>query len=185
MRALILSVATVCTVWASSSWAQTAPELQTIPQLDVPRYLGRWYEIAKFPNWFQKKCVGDTSANYRLLPDGTLEVLNQCRLQNGQMDQALGQAKQLGGPSSPKLQVRFAPAWLSVLPFLWGDYWVVDLDESYTLAAVSEPKRDYLWVLSRTPTLDAERYEALLQRLRAQGLDVTRLEKTAHTVLKP
>ena len=171
----------IALLWSNFALAQTVPELQAISQLDVPRYLGRWYEIAKFPNWFQKKCAGDTSAQYRLQPDGTIEVLNQCRLQNGQMEQALGQAKQVGSADSPKLRVRFAPDWLAFLPFVWGDYWVIDLDPSYTLAAVSEPQRDYLWVLSRTPVVDAAQYEALLARLRAQGLDVSRLEKTTHS----
>ena len=181
MRKISSGLGLLVSFWCVVAAAQPTAELQTIAQLDVPRYLGRWYEIAKFPNWFQKKCVGDTSAQYHLQADGTLEVLNQCRLQNGQMDQALGQAKQIGDATSPKLRVRFAPAWLSLLPFVWGDYWVVDLDPAYSLAAVSEPKREYLWVLSRTPMVDAAQYEALLGRLRAQGLDVSRLEKTTHT----
>ena len=140
--------------------------------------MGRWYEIAKFPNWFQRQCVGNTSANYSLRPDGQVQVLNECRRQNGEMEQALGQARQLGPATSPRLQVRFAPQWLSLLPFVWGDYWVIDLDERYELVAVSEPKREYLWVLSRTPVVDEARYAALLTRLTAQGLDVRRLEST-------
>lgn len=167
-------------LWATSLWAQSPPALQTIASLDVPRYLGVWHEIAKFPNWFQKKCVSDTSAQYALAADGQLQVLNQCRLQNGEMERAQGQARQIGGPSSAKLEVRFAPAWLSFLPFVWGDYWVVDLDEGYTLAAVSEPRREYLWILSRSPVVDEARYAALLERLRAKRLDVSRLEKTVH-----
>lgn len=167
-------------LWATSLWAQSPPALQTIASLDVPRYLGVWHEIAKFPNWFQKKCASDTSAQYSLGADGQLQVLNQCRLQNGEMERAQGQARQIGGPSSAKLEVRFAPAWLSFLPFVWGDYWVVDLDEGYTLAAVSEPRREYLWILSRSPVVDEARYAALLERLRAKGLDVSRLEKTVH-----
>jgi apolipoprotein D and lipocalin family protein len=164
------------------AWAQSGAPLQSIASLDVPRYLGRWYEIAKFPNRFQKKCVSDTSATYSLLPGGSLRVLNQCRLANGEVDQAVGEARQTGVATSPRLQVRFAPAWLSVLPFVWGDYWVVDLDDAYELAAVSEPQREYLWILSRTPQVDASRYAALVDRLKAMGLDVNKLEKTAHHV---
>jgi apolipoprotein D and lipocalin family protein len=160
--------------------AQPAVALASIANLAVDRYLGRWYEIAKFPNWFQKKCVADTSADYSVAPEGGLRVLNQCRLQNGQMDQAIGQARQIGGSTSAQLQVRFAPAWLSLVPWVWGDYWVVDLDAQYELAAVSEPKREYLWILSRSPTVDEVRYAALLSRLAAMGLDVGRLEKTSH-----
>jgi apolipoprotein D and lipocalin family protein len=170
---------------AAGIQAQTAPTpglaksaLPTIATLDVPRYMGRWYEIAKFPNWFQRKCVADTSANYRLLPDGSVEVLNQCRQKNGEMQQALGAARQIGPATSPKLQVRFAPPWLSVLPFVWGNYWVIDLDEGYELVAISEPKREYLWVLSRSPQVEPARYQALLSRLKALGLDTDKLEVT-------
>ena len=74
--------------------------------------------------------------------------------------------------------MRFAPAWLSFLPFVWGDYWVVDLDESYQLAAVSEPSREYLWILSREPVVESAKYAALLSRLKAMGLDINKLEKT-------
>ena len=108
-------------------------------------------------------------------------MLNQCRRPNGEMDQALGLAQQQGGPSSPKLKVRFAPAWLSFVPWVWGDYWVVDLDPAYELVAVSEPRREYLWVLSRTPTVEPTRYAALLARLSAMGLPVDKLETTRHT----
>jgi apolipoprotein D and lipocalin family protein len=172
LLALILSTAVAL--------GQTAAPLKPIVSLDVPRYLGRWYEIAKFPNSFQKRCVSDTSADYELRPDGSLSVLNQCRQVDAEWEKALGLAKQVGGDKSAKLQVRFAPAWLSFLPFVWGDYWVVDLDEKYELAAVSEPKREYLWILSRTPVVDPSRYAALLVRLNAMGLDTGRLEKTTH-----
>ena len=173
---------------AASAWAQTPappstarPPLNAIGELSVERYMGRWYEIAKLPNGFQRKCVADTSAQYSLLPQGGVQVLNQCRLQSGEMEQALGLAQQQGGPTSPKLKVRFAPAWLSWVPWVWGDYWVIDLDPAYELVAVSEPRREYLWVLSRTPTVDPTRYAALLARLSAMGLPVDKLETTRHT----
>jgi apolipoprotein D and lipocalin family protein len=160
------------------AWADAPAPLQAIASLDVQRYLGRWYEIAKFPNVFQKQCVADTSAQYALQGDGSLRVLNQCRNSAGEIVQAVGQAKQTGPADSPKLRVRFAPEWLSFLPFVWGDYWVIDLDASYALAAVSEPGRDYLWILSRTPSVDPVAYGALLQRLAQMGLDIGRLEKS-------
>ena len=159
---------------------QAAP-LQTIERLQVPRYMGVWYEVAKFPNVFQRRCVGDTRAEYSIVAPGRLRVLNRCRLASGEFDQAVGEARQLGGEHSPRLQVRFAPAWLSWLPVVWGDYWVIDLEEDYQLVAISEPRREYLWVLSRTPEVDPQRYARLIERLRAQGLDTDRLEKTAHS----
>jgi len=178
----LLTVLAVCaSTWLNAAAsAQPAAALQSIPGLDAKRYVGLWYEIAKLPNRFQRKCVSDTSADYGLMPDGGLRVVNRCRLENGQMDQAIGVARQVGGETSAKLKVRFAPAWLSIVPFVWGDYWVVDLDDSYELAAVSEPKREYLWILSRSPTVDESRFAALLGRLTAMGLDVSKLEKTIH-----
>jgi apolipoprotein D and lipocalin family protein len=163
---------------SAAVWSQSLPPLQSVKSLDVPRYLGRWYEIAKFPNRFQRQCVSDTSADYTLLPEGHLRVLNQCRQADGEWQRAVGLAKQVGDEQSARLEVRFAPAWLSFLPFVWGDYWVVDLDDKYELVAVSEPARAYLCVLSRSPVVDASRYAALLARLTAMGLDVSRLEKT-------
>lgn len=162
---------------ASSPPAALQP-LTTIDALDVQRYLGTWYEIAKYPNWFQKKCVSETRAEYQPKAPGSLQVINRCRLENGDMDEALGEARQIGSSTSPKLKVRFAPSWLSFLPFVWGDYWVVDLDEGYQLVAVAEPKREYLWVLSRTPKVEPAAYSALLARLQTQGFDLSRLQLT-------
>ncbi len=181
MRLLNTLLALTLACAGAAAWGQAPAPLVPIASLDVQRYLGRWYEVAKFPNRFQRQCVSDTSALYTLRPDGQLQVLNRCRLASGEFQQALGQARQTGGTTSARLQVRFAPEWLSFLPFVWGDYWVVDLDERYELVAVSEPGRDYLWILSRTPEVEGARYAALLSRLSAMGLDVGRLENTVHT----
>lgn len=160
--------------------APAAPHepLQSIARLDVARYLGTWYEIAKYPNRFQRQCVADTEEQYRLSDDGQLDVVNRCRQANGETAEAVGRARQNGPADSPKLEVRFAPAWLSWLPMVWGNYWVIDLDPGYQLVAVSEPSREYLWILSRTPTVDAAAYQALLGRLREKGFELTRLERT-------
>ena len=160
--------------------AQALPPVQTIASLDVPRYMGTWFELAKFPNVFQRKCVGNTRAVYTLNADNTVQVLNRCRIQDGNTIEALGQAKQIGNVTSPVLKVRFAPEWLGWLPLVWGDYWVIDLDDQYQLAAVSDAKREYLWVLSRSPKTDPRQYAALLQRLQQQGFDVDKLEVTTH-----
>jgi len=142
--------------------------------------MGRWFEIAKYPNRFQKKCVGNTTAEYSLQPDGNLQVINRCRMEDGQFDEAIGAARQIGDQWSPKLEVRFAPAWLSFIPAVWGDYWVIDLDPGYQLVAVSEPKREYLWILSRSPKVSPDVYEDLLQRLRSKGFDTRKLKMTLH-----
>lgn len=175
--ALALSLLTPLS--AAAQPTEPPQSLQTIERLDVARYLGTWYEIAKYPNRFQRQCVSDTQALYRQRDDGQLDVVNRCRQANGEMTEAVGRARQIGAADSPKLEVRFAPAWLSWLPMVWGNYWVIDLDPAYQMVAVSEPKREYLWVLSRTPAVDAAAYQALLARLQAKGFDLSKLEKSA------
>jgi apolipoprotein D and lipocalin family protein len=169
------------TVLAAARDRQAQTDLAAIDSLDVPRYLGAWYEIAKYPNRFQKQCDGFTTAHYSLQPDRSIQVINRCRRADGRYDEAVGTARQLGPADSPKLQVRFAPGWLSFLPMVWGDYWVIDLDPDYQLAAVSEPKREYLWILSRTPTVPRQAMAKLLDRLARQGFDLDRLEMTKQT----
>ena len=176
MKNTLLLCILVAALAASAAFAQTGQTaLQPIASLNVARYLGTWYEIAKYPNSFQKKCVRNTRADYQAQADGTVQVRNRCVTADGKTTEALGVARQVGPADSPKLKVRFAPVWLSFLPMVWGDYWVIDLDPQYQLAAVSEPQREYLWVLSRTPTVDAAAYQALLARLAQRGLDVQRI----------
>ena len=190
-RSLIAALCFSFSVWAplasaqsQSSEASPAP-LESIASLDVPRYMGTWYEVAKYPNWFQKRCIANTSATYTVQPNGMLQVLNRCQKEDGSITDALGEAKQVGDTNSPKLKVRFAPAWLSFLPFVWGNYWVIDLDPQYQLAAVSEPSRKYLWILSRTQTVEPKAYEALMQRLKQQGFNLDAIEISKQTTEKP
>lgn len=158
--------------------AHATEPLTTVPALDVPRYMGTWYEIAKLPNWFQRKCVSNTRAIYVLQAEGKVQVTNRCKRESGEVDEAVGAARQIGSANSPKLQVRFAPAWLSLIPVVWGDYWVVELDDNYQWVAVSEPGRQYLWILSRSPRMEPATYADLLVRLARKGLDVQKLEPT-------
>ena len=176
LLSLAASVATAGDGAADRPRATDDAVLRTIEALDVPRYMGTWFEIAKFPNRFQQKCSAATTATYSLQADGSVQVVNRCRLRDGAMDEAIGLARQVGPANSAKLRVRFAPAWLSFLPFVWGDYWVVDLDERYQLVAISEPRREYLWILARTPQVAPSDYQALLGRLARQGFDLARLE---------
>jgi len=181
-RASLISILGLLLIGLGSSQVmaqQGDQSVKTIAALDVPRYLGTWYEIAKLPNWFQKKCVSNTKAVYTAKPDGNLRVLNSCKTATGETSEAEGLARQIGAKDSPKLEVRFAPEWLSFLPLVWGDYWVIDLDPQYQVAAVSDPRREYLWVLSRTPQLDPQVYADLLQRLKQQQFDIQKLELTS------
>jgi len=181
-RASLISILGLLLIGLGSSQVmaqQGDQSVKTIAALDVPRYLGTWYEIAKFPNWFQKKCVSNTKAVYTAKPDGNLRVLNSCKTATGETSEAEGLARQIGAKDSPKLEVRFAPEWLSFLPLVWGYYWVIDLDPQYQVAAVSDPRREYLWVLSRSPQLDPKVYADLLQRLTQQQFDIQKLELTS------
>lgn len=178
LAAATLSLAALELTAQTTATPATLPPVTTIASLDVPRYMGTWYEIAKYPNRFQAKCVANTRARYLTQTGGSVQVLNSCVMADHSTIDALGLAKQVGSATSSKLEVRFAPAWLSWLPMVWGDYWVIDLDADYQLAAVSDAKREYLWVLSRTPQVNAKTYEALLERLKAQHFDVKKLELT-------
>ena len=150
----------------------TTPPLQTVPHVDLNRYLGTWYEIASFPQWFQKGCVA-TSATYTLRKDGDVDVLNQCRDKalDGKPRKANGKAWVVDPKSNAKLKVRFF--W----PFS-GDYWIIDLGPAYEYAVVGHPKRNYLWILSRSRKMDSAVYDEILERLNKQHYDVTMLNKT-------
>ena len=153
-------------------------QVKSIPEFDVSRYMGTWYEIAKLPNWFQRKCVQGTQARYKVLGPTQIEVNNKCTTASGEEIQAIGLARPNGSGRPAQLEVRFAPEWTAWLPMVWGAYWVLDLDADYQLAAVGDPSKSYLWILSRTPQVSADRYDALLQRLNVMGFDITKLEKT-------
>lgn len=145
------------------------PPLRTVPYVDVQRYLGSWYEIAKFPNRFQKGCNCAT-ANYSLRPDGDIKVVNSCIEESSERATRTseGKAWDVDPETHSKLKVRFF--W----PFS-GDYWIIDLGKDYEYSVVSEPGRDYLWILSRSPVMEGQVYEEILARLRAQGFDLSRL----------
>jgi apolipoprotein D and lipocalin family protein len=156
-----------------------AAPLPTQDWVDLARYAGRWYEIARLPNRFQDQCAGDVAATYTLRPDGRVTVVNECRRRDGQTARAEGVARRADetGPAS-RLKVRFAPAFLSFLTFVWGDYWIVDLDRDYRHAVVGDPSRKYLWILSRSPGMDAATYESLVATAGRLGFDTARLAPT-------
>lgn len=150
----------------------------TVKSVDLDKYSGKWFEIARYPNRFQKKCAGEVTATYTLKQDKKVEVLNNCVKENGDTTKALGEAKIVDDKTNAKLKVRFAPGWLSWLPFVWGDYWILELDENYEYAVVGSPDRDYLWILSRESNLNEETYSALLQKVEKLGFDPKKLVKT-------
>jgi apolipoprotein D and lipocalin family protein len=154
---------------------------RTVARVDLSRYVGDWFEISRFPNRFQTACLSDVQASYAIRPDGRLDVVNRCRTAEGQIKEAQGVARIVDTSTSAKLKVRFAPAALSFLPFVWGDYWIIGLAEDYSWAVVGSPDRKYLWVLARTRSLDASQSAAALGAARAAGFDVNQLVTTRQT----
>lgn len=146
--------------------------LQVVPYVDFKRYTGEWYEIARFPNRFQKDCVA-SKATYTLRDDGKITVLNQCydKSLSGRLREATGKAWVVYEKTNAKLKVSFF--W----PFS-GDYWIIDLGENYEYAVIGHPERKYLWILSRTKTMTEDVYEAILKRLNAAGYDTSKLMKS-------
>jgi len=148
--------------------ASGAPPLATVQQVDLKRYMGEWYEIARIPHRFQEGCVG-SGASYSLLPDGEVRVINRCRDEkSGELREATGRAWVVDPATNARLKVSFF--W----PFR-GDYWIIDLGASYEYAVVGAPNRDYLWILARSPQMDPAVYEGILERARQKGFDTSRL----------
>ncbi len=154
------------------SYAMTAGEPITVPYVDLPKYMGTWYEIARFPQRFEKNCTAVT-ATYQVRLDGDVDVVNQCHLGtiNGKLKKSRAKAWVVNKETNAKLKVQFF--W----PFA-GKYWVIDLDENYEYAVVGHPNRKYLWVLYRHPHMPDELYSQITQRIREKGYDLTLLEKT-------
>ncbi len=159
----------------------------SIPELEVSGYMGRWYQLALYPNRFQKQCLSDSSAQYRLLDDKQIEVINSCKTMEG-TEVVSGIAKPRGsvvdgGKLKPaSLQVAFAPAWTRWLSVVWGDYDVVQLLEGGTISIVSESSKEYLWVLSRKPSVGAATWATVEAWLKANNYDLARLKREAHTL---
>lgn len=154
--------------------AAGAPEQRVVERVDLARYAGKWYEIASFPQWFQRGCAA-TTATYTLRQDGKVGVLNECRQDEpaGKPRSAEGWARVVDPATNAKLEVTFF--W----PF-FGDYWIIDLGQDYEYAVVGHPNREYLWILSRSPQLPAATLEAILTRARDQGYDLSKLRYTRH-----
>ena len=155
------------------------PPLPTVPALDLPRYLGTWYEIDRLPMRHEPEDATDVSAHYTLDEDGSIRVRNRC-LRGGELVEAIGQAKPIDASNS-RLEVSFLPVGLRWIPFTRGDYWVILVDGGYTAALVGSPDRKYLWLLSREPRMDEITRQHYIAYARQQGFDVDRMIHTPHT----
>ena len=148
--------------------AQSTAEPRALPAVDLDRYAGTWYEIARIPNRFQNDCVGAATATYGLRDDGRIDVINRCLEDDGEVNEIEGIAR-LDKKGGARLEVSF----FSILGWrpIWGDYWILDLGEEYETSVVGEGSRKYGWVLSRTPTVSDGRLAELMDALRDQGYD--------------
>ena len=154
-----------------------ASRLTTVPGVDLQRYAGTWYEIARLPNRFQAHCVGDTTATYTPDPDGTVSVINRCRTRDGTVEAADATAWPQD-PTNARLKVSFLPRAIRWLPVGRGDYWVLELGPQYDWVLVGEPGLRYLWVLARQPSMPKDTLEGLLGRARTLGFPIDRIEFT-------
>jgi apolipoprotein D and lipocalin family protein len=162
---------------ASSLAPKSSSQPMTVEKVDLERYLGKWYEIARLPNRFQELCKSNVAATYSKTATASVKVENRCVGDGGEVKQVVGEARSVDASNS-KLEVRFAPAWLSWLPLVWGDYWVLHLEPDYSLALVGSPDREFLWVLSRNPTLDKTKLDMLMGKAREQGFAVEKVTAT-------
>jgi apolipoprotein D and lipocalin family protein len=180
----IMAVALAAAALQPEAAPRERPPVRTVASVDLNRYVGDWFEISRFPNRFQRQCTGDVRANYARRPDGRIDVINRCRTAGGETE-ARGVARIVDERTSAKLKVRFAPAWLTFLPAVWGDYWVIGLAPDYSWAVVGDPGREYLWILSRTSHLSDEAAAAARAAARDNGFDVERLVPTPQSVRVP
>jgi len=170
LRVLAAALLALGLAGCSERYRDTGVEMTTVPQVDLTRYAGRWYEIARFPVWFQEGCTAVT-ADYALRDDGRVDVVNRCR-RDGETDEARAIARS-ASPSNARLKVRFS----RIVP-IEGDYWVIHLDPEYRSAVVGVPSGSAGWILSRTPQMAPEDRAEAEAALRRNGYDLSRLAET-------
>ena len=180
--ALLMSSA-YAQVSATAAQINPSAEPKAVDAIDVQKYAGRWYEVARLPMYFQRNCASDVQAKYSLNSDKTIKVRNQCMNKEGELDVSEGVAYPQNDGNS-QLKVSFLPKGLRWVPFSKGDYWVLRVDEDYQVALVGGPSHRYLWLLSRTPDVDEAVIEDYLNTAKAQGYDLSKLIRTKHIAEK-
>lgn len=153
--------------------------LTTVDDVELGRFTGRWFEIARYPNSFETGCVGVT-ADYALREDGRISVVNTCREESldGNVRTIEGVARVVDPANTAKLAVSF------FAPFE-GSYWILELGDDYEYAVIGEPSRSFLWILSRNPVLDGDVYESIMSRLPDKGYDPNRLMLVSQQDVEP
>lgn len=175
-----LTLITLCLNFVSCAGLDSRGELSAVVSVDLSRYAGTWYEIARLPMWFQRHCV-DSKAIYSRRPDGAIDVHNECVTKSGRVEQAEGVATVVDAKTNARLMVKF-DNWFARLfgSSRDGNYWILDLDPEYRTAMVGTPDRRYLWILSRSHQLDEATYQRLVERAQQLGYPVSELIRARH-----
>jgi apolipoprotein D and lipocalin family protein len=147
----------------------------TVARVELARYQGTWYEIARLPMWFQRDCLR-SQATYGLLESGNVSVLNECDTVSGGKESIRGRARSVDAKTNARLEVRFDNWFAVFIPSQpQGNYWILYLDEAYRTVIVGTPDRDNLWIMARTPTIDEARYAELVGIARSLGFETDKL----------
>lgn len=171
----------IATVAALAGCASSNPSLPTQPSVDLNKYAGTWYEQARLPNSFQRDCASDVRADYTVQPGNTIKVVNQCKQKDGSEKTAQAEGLLAANDTAPdfsKLQVRFAPKWMSWLPMVWGEYWIIKIHGDYKYSLVGTQNRQFLWVLSREKQADQRVVNELLAYAANHGFAVQEVTRT-------
>lgn len=157
------------------------PAPPTAPAVDLARYIGTWYEIARLPMRHEPREYTDITATYTRADDGSIRVQNRARDSDGTLQESIGEARAVDPADPSRLEVTFLPEGLRWIPFTKGDYWILRVDPAYQTALVGSPDYRFLWLLHRSPTLDAATREDFLGTARALGYALDALIDTPHT----
>ena len=161
--------------------SQAVMPVTAVPQVDLQRYQGTWYEIARLPMFFQRNCDRNVSATYTLQANGKVKVDNRCQRANGRMMQSVGEAYAINPPANSQLKVTFLPRAIRWLPLPNGNYWVLKIDPDYQTVLVGEPGRRYLWLLSRQPQESDAVFTEYMNAARQMGYNLQPLIRTRQT----
>jgi apolipoprotein D and lipocalin family protein len=183
LLSLALALALPAPAQPPPSAVQPAAAVQPVAAVDLERFVGPWFEIARIPAWFQNRCARDTTARYQRRSDGRITVINRCLTRGGKVDEAEGLARVLDPTTNARLQVSFVSL-LGWRPF-WGDYWIIGIDPDYRWLVVGDPRRQYGWILSRSASLEPAQLEAALQALERNGYQRSRFVFTPQSVTTP
>ena len=154
--------------------------VKTVENVDINRYMGTWFEISKIPNRFQKNCAGNTTAKYTLLDNGDINITNSCLENDGKTNIATGIARLADPDTNAKLKVSFFS--IFGIHFFWGNYWILYLNEDYTIALIGEPNRKYGWILSRKTILKPEELAPVFMKLKENGYNPKDFEQTVQNI---